>query len=486
MAINISEQFIVNVALPVDSRIVASNSTDRDAIVYKYDGLRVFLQDERKTYVWNESSSTWTLAELGGSGDPNYIARWSSSLGLTASPLYAVNGTSNVSGKVGINTNSPASEFQINGDGGSSQPFVVQKDNGTMIAHNWYNDGSDQFFNSAGGSGAVKFRSNGEIWILTRNGGTSAINSSDGDFTNASAVFRSDSISLTKNTTFNTGGSPVSSARIRATNSFSNAATPDYTWFGNDTTGFFHPSNNVIGITVGGTRRAIINATGFLLSQNTSISGPAARLHIDNGGTIPSIIKFTAGTTTGTGVNNGFDIGINTGGFPIFVSRYNNQPFLFNIGGRTFWSISRNNISYYPEGPSFNLENGTRIITGSIIKEFSGAATHTIGTFSVPNNSQVSVEATFVSGFDSGTPPKQFRNNKTVRQYTVNNSGSILEQPGSGASLYNLASSSSSGIQTGFIGIQNPNILIFQQQTSAGQSSLMVKYEISINTSFGH
>lgn len=485
MAINISEQFIVNVALPVDSRIVASNSNDRDAIVYKYDGLRVFLQDDRKTYVWNESSSTWTLAELSGSGESNYIARWSSSLGLTASPLYAVNGVSNVSGKVGINTNSPASEFQINGDGGSSQPFVVQKDNGTMIAHNWYNDGNDQFFNIVAGSGAVKFRSNGEIWILTRNGGASAINSSDGVYTNAAAVFRSDSISLTKVTTFNIGNSPVSSARIRATNSFSSAITPDYTWFGNDNTGFFHPSNNVIGITIGGSRRAIINSNGLLLSQNPSIVGPAARLHIDNAGFFNSIIKFTSGPTTGTGANNGFDVGINTGGFPIFSSRYNNQPFLFNFGARTFWSISRNNISYYPDGPSFNLADGTRIITGSIIRQFSGAATHTIGTFSVPNNSQVSIEATFVSSFDTGVSPRQFRSNKTVRQYIVNNSGTILEQPGSGASLYNLASSFSSGIQTGFITIQDPNILIFQQQTSAGESSLMVKYEISINT-FGY
>jgi hypothetical protein len=471
MAINISEQFIVNVALPVDSRIVASNSTALNAIAFKYDGLKVFQQDTRETYVWNESLTNWILEGVSGSGENNNVLKWNG--GLTSSNI------SSIGQFVGINTNNPVANLQIDGTG---QPFVIQKDNGTIIANNWYNDGSDQFFNNSQGSGAIKFRSNGEIWILSRDASGAAINSTDGSTFSAVATFNINSIVLRKNTDFNTG------ARIRA-NTTSSASSPDYSWVTSNTTGLFLSSSNSIGISINSSRQAIINATGLLLSQNTSISGPSAKLHIDGGNGASSFLKFTAGTTTGTGVNNGFDIGINTGGFPIFVSRYNNQPFLFNIGFRTFWSISRNNISYYPEGipqsltPSFN-ENVTRIITGSIIKEFSGAATHTIGTFSVPNNSQVSVEATFISSLN--TTPRQFRNNKTVRQYTVNNTGTIIEQGTSGVSLYNLASSSSSDIQTGLVDFLSPNILRFQQQTSAVQSSLMVKYEISINTSRGH
>jgi hypothetical protein len=470
MAINISEQFIVNVALPVDSRIVASNSTALNAIAFKYDGLKVFQQDTRETYVWNESLTNWILDGVSGSGENNNVLKWNG--GLTSSNI------SSIGQFVGINTNNPVANLQIDGTG---QPFVIQKDNGTIIANNWYNDGSDQFFNNSQGSGAIKFRSNGEIWILSRDASGAAINSTDGSTFSAVATFNINSIVLRKNTDFNTG------ARIRA-NTTSSASSPDYSWVTSNTTGLFLSSSNSIGISINSSRQAIINATGLLLSQNTSISGPSAKLHIDSGNGASSFLKFTAGTTTGIGTNNGFDIGTSDG-FPILISR-NNLPILFNfLSGSsyfTYYSFSRDNFSYYPTGtfPSV-LETATRIVTGSFIKEFSTAATHIIGTFSVPNNSQVSVEATFISSLN--TTPRQFRNNKTVRQYTVNNTGTIIEQGTSGVSLYNLASSSSSDIKTGLVDFLSPNILRFRQQTtSAVQSSLMVKYEISINTSRGH
>lgn len=424
MAINISEQFIVNVALPIDSRIVASNSTDRDAIIYKYDGLRVFLQDDRKTYVWNESSSTWTLADITGSGDTNYIARWSSAIGLTSSPIYAANGTSNVSGKVGINTASPASELQINGDGGSSQPFVIQKDNGTIIAHNWYNDGSDQFFNNSSGSGAIKFRDIGEVWILTRSGSTAAINSANGNFTNASAVFRPDSISLTKDTTFNTDSSPVSSARIRATQSYSSATAPDYTWFGNDQTGFYHPANNVVGITVGGSQRAIINTTGFLLSQNTSISGPAARVHIDNGNGAASFLKFTAGTTTGVGSNDGFDIGINASGNPIIKNNEGNNLLIsFKSNSNISHYINSNEFVMFADSDGVDLSSistSSRVITGTNKALKFGNGSIDVEQLSVPNDCYFSIEATFTNVISS-----YYRTTKIMYSYSVNGSGVI-------------------------------------------------------------
>jgi hypothetical protein len=424
MAINISEQFIVNVSLPVDSRIVASNSTDREAISFKYDGLKVFQQDDRSTYVWNEVGSTWSFDGISGAGDTDSVAKWSSSNGLTSSSLYEN------SGKVGINTSSPQAELQINN--GVSQPFVIHKDNGTIIAHNWYNNGSDQFFNNTDGSGAIKFRNNGEIWILTRGGGTSAINSTDGNFTNAAAVFYSNNISLTKDTTFNTGSSPFSSARIRATNSFSNATTPDYTWAGDDQTGFYHPAINFMGITVGGTRRAIINATGFLLSQNTSISGPAARLHIDNGNAAASFLKFTAGTTTGAGTGDGFDIGINTSGNPIIRNNEeSNLLFSFRSNSNISHFLNSRQFVMFPEtnGVQLNQINIVdRVITGTgrVDTTIDGSVLD-VATFSVPNFSYFNIEATFIITLTvSGTT--HFRTHKVIRSYSVNNSGVITEQ----------------------------------------------------------
>lgn len=52
MAIEIIDGFKVNSAVPVDNRIVASGSTARDAITYKYEGLRVFDTYDSIPYVW--------------------------------------------------------------------------------------------------------------------------------------------------------------------------------------------------------------------------------------------------------------------------------------------------------------------------------------------------------------------------------------------------------------------------------------------------
>lgn len=59
MSIPLIDNFNINTELPIDSRMVASNSTVRDAISYKYDGMKVFLLDDRKTYIWNKNNSSW-------------------------------------------------------------------------------------------------------------------------------------------------------------------------------------------------------------------------------------------------------------------------------------------------------------------------------------------------------------------------------------------------------------------------------------------
>lgn len=61
MSINIIDNFSVNVSKPIDSRMVVANSTARNSITYKYDGMKVFQQDDRKTYIWNSGTSTWTI-----------------------------------------------------------------------------------------------------------------------------------------------------------------------------------------------------------------------------------------------------------------------------------------------------------------------------------------------------------------------------------------------------------------------------------------
>jgi hypothetical protein len=66
MSISLLTNFTVNQAAPIDDRLVVTNSSARDAIVYKYDGLTVFKTDDRTNWTWNESSATWSSNVSGG------------------------------------------------------------------------------------------------------------------------------------------------------------------------------------------------------------------------------------------------------------------------------------------------------------------------------------------------------------------------------------------------------------------------------------
>ncbi|MBK9402012.1 MAG: tail fiber domain-containing protein [Bacteroidetes bacterium] len=56
-----------------------------------------------------------------------------------------------------------------------------------------------------------------------------------------------------------------SAAFIRGHNANSAADTPDYTWWGNDQTGFFHPDRDIIGFSTGATERMRLTEMGNLL-----------------------------------------------------------------------------------------------------------------------------------------------------------------------------------------------------------------------------
>jgi len=71
----------------------------------------------------------------------------------------------------------------------------------------------------------------------------------------------------------NTTGVPVSAAFIRGNSNQSTALTPEYTWWNNDQTGFFHPAANTIGITLGGTEAARFFQSGFNLNMQVAYGG---------------------------------------------------------------------------------------------------------------------------------------------------------------------------------------------------------------------
>ena len=67
--IPINSNFDVSTYNPIDSRLVATGSSAKDNIVYKYQGLRVYQTDVNEFFTWNGSTwSTDTNGIYGGSG----------------------------------------------------------------------------------------------------------------------------------------------------------------------------------------------------------------------------------------------------------------------------------------------------------------------------------------------------------------------------------------------------------------------------------
>jgi hypothetical protein len=78
MSIQIVSGFQLNTSEPIDSRIVASGSSARDAISYKYHGLRVFDISDNIPYVWN--GSNWISENstgISGNGLQDHVAFFS-------------------------------------------------------------------------------------------------------------------------------------------------------------------------------------------------------------------------------------------------------------------------------------------------------------------------------------------------------------------------------------------------------------------------
>ena len=83
--ISIISNFNLNQNAPLDYRIVAYNDAAKSAIPYKYDGMKVFQQDNRLTYTWNSNTSSWEgdMSFLENGYLPMFI-----SPGLTNSSIY--------------------------------------------------------------------------------------------------------------------------------------------------------------------------------------------------------------------------------------------------------------------------------------------------------------------------------------------------------------------------------------------------------------
>ena len=118
MAIQIIDGFQVNIASPIDNRIVASGSTARNAIPYKYHGLRVFDISDNIPYVWNGSSWVSENASgIVGSGTSTFFPLFTSSNVVGDSFLYQDGGV-----------------IKTGDDGGGSDLVEISPYHGTVTA----------------------------------------------------------------------------------------------------------------------------------------------------------------------------------------------------------------------------------------------------------------------------------------------------------------------------------------------------------------
>ncbi len=67
-------------------------------------------------------------------------------------------------------------------------------------------------------------------------------------------IFITNKMAFAKNT-----NTIISSGLIRGNNNYSSALTPDFTWYNNDVTGFYHPALNKIGLSVSGIERVLVS-----------------------------------------------------------------------------------------------------------------------------------------------------------------------------------------------------------------------------------
>lgn len=174
MSIQIITGFSLNGSEPIDTRIVASGSSERDAITYKYQGLRVFDLSDNKPYVyigatWSEEGNANQVLGLSGS-----VARFTSNNSVGSSNIYQLGSN------VGINSSNPLASVQFGPTTSSSLPFVIHKGGGlagtiyvdsTVLAHNWYYTGAESYFNSLVGSSKLIFGSFGDIHFQNKAGG---------------------------------------------------------------------------------------------------------------------------------------------------------------------------------------------------------------------------------------------------------------------------------------------------------------------------
>lgn len=182
--------------------------------------------------------------------------------GLTSAVGWTKNGSNTYSnGNVGIGTSNPQEALQF-GD-----RFVIHNSGVKIIGYNFHYTAGGNVRLVTGGVSTIRMYE-GDIYFMTAPTGAagSIIPANIGmkiDQNGNVGIGKDPETKLDVNGNAFFGSGTVSKAFIRGNSSFSTATTPDYTWWGNDQTGLFHPAANIIGFSIGGTENMRITGSGI-------------------------------------------------------------------------------------------------------------------------------------------------------------------------------------------------------------------------------
>jgi hypothetical protein len=303
MPTQIIDGFKLNAITPIDTRMITTGTASRDAMPYKYVGLRVFDTTQKLPFVfvdgvWKEESTVTSNQNISGT-KPNYVPKFTATgmtnsaireqvigqnkyVGINITDSVTLNSALQVGGTVcatnfcgtinGTNLTNNTVELSKIKNPNQSGTFVLKSINNTLV---WGTEGGG---GGGGGSATTQLDTQSTASFLT--------------FANSSSS-TSFLVSCRDGNTFI--GADLSSSQLTLSNT-NNHTAPAYSFIGSKNTGFYGNITEV-GMSLAGNRRIYANSSSTKILVGSTLT-------IDTSTTCVGLKKDTTvdGTLTSTGI----------------------------------------------------------------------------------------------------------------------------------------------------------------------------------------
>jgi hypothetical protein len=272
MSIQIIDGFQVNTAAPIDNRIVASGSVARNAIPYKYEGLRVFDTSDSVAYVYvNGAWRSENSSGIVGPGTINYLTYYTSSSTIGNSLLYQETTSIKTQGNlITINTANgsvTAANFIGAGSGITSIPGA-NINNGSVNINKLINGSTGQVLVSGVSSTA---------WVnpsqLSVGTASSVIVTPSSTNNTHYLTFVDSPTSGSKNLLLDSSGITYNPSTNQLVVASGTASAPSLSFTGDTDTGIFSPGGNTTAISSEGSEKVRFAKAGVSIGLGSPIVG---------------------------------------------------------------------------------------------------------------------------------------------------------------------------------------------------------------------